>query len=128
MTKKANAFDILCIVVLLLFFFSIGLHVGKPKENDSLSEVIVTLTLVKSKIAPTDSELLIDGKYPCSLLYVDEDTAQFACTGKQRESGFLTSGAKHLSKNQPIELVGKNSYVYGRITKIEGLLHLVITE
>ena len=63
-------------------------------------------------------KLLIDGKYECELISIDETTLRFACQGKQKEAGFLTAGAKYLSENQPIELKGEGNYIYGRIERI----------
>ena len=64
-------------------------------------------------------KLLIDGKYECELISIDETTLRFTCQGKQKEAGFLTAGAKYLSENQPIELKGEGNYIYGRIERIE---------
>ena len=119
MKRKLHFFDTVCLLALLLLLFSIGVHAGKDKRDNSVISVSVTVKLTKSKFSDSRDRVSIDGKYPCDVVYVDGNTISFVCSGKAREAGFLTSGAKYLSKNQPLELVGKESYFYGRILNIE---------
>ncbi len=83
----------------------------RENNSSSLDETI-------QKIQPL-GKMLIDGKYECDVISINETTLRFTCKGKQKEAGFLTAGAKYLSENQPIELKGEGNYIYGRIERIE---------
>lgn len=122
MKRKLYFFDTVCLFALFSLLFAVGFHVGRDKRNETLISVCVTVKPIKSKLDDGADVFSIDGKYPCDLFYFDSGAVSFVCSGKYREAGFLTSGAKYLSKNQPIELIGDNSYIYGRILKIEPIL------
>ena len=119
--KKTCFFDLITIAAALSLFFTIGFHIGRDEEPPELLRAEVTLKLYKSKIPEniTKTELKIDGKYDCELLSLDGEAMRIALYGSYQDAGFLTSGAKYLSENQPLEIIGKNTYLYGRILHID---------
>ncbi|MBE6536426.1 MAG: hypothetical protein E7673_00580 [Ruminococcaceae bacterium] len=119
MKKRMTFFDAVTLFATVSMLFSIGWHIGKPRKNDVEVSAEITVTLVKAKYNESDKELLIDGKYGCDVIYLSDGEMIICCSGKYREAGFLTSGAKYLSNNQPIEIKGESSYFYGRISKID---------
>ena len=114
-------FDALTFLALLAAFFTVGIHLGKPKVEDTVYQAEITVKLFRSKIPDSieDVDLKIDGKYKCSLSRLEDDSLSLYVDGSCKEAGFLTSGAKYLSKNQPLEILGEGAYFYGRITRIE---------
>lgn len=121
MKKKVHFFDTLCFLSLLSLLFVIGFHIGKEKEGADTGSVIITIEIIKSKIPDTVETFMIDGKYECFpvSISIEEKSLSFSCNGRYAEAGFLALGAKYVTKNQPIELVGKDFYVYGRIRDIK---------
>lgn len=118
MKKRLHSFDVFCFFTSLALLFTVGYHLGLGKEENEPLEVTVTLRLEKSKSSDSLSGALIDGKYYCEIISLDNSMLSFKCLGEYREAGFLTSGAKYLSKNQPIEIIGNGNYFFGRITEI----------
>lgn len=119
MKKKVHFFDTLCFLSLIFLLFVIGFHIGKEKESADTGSVIITVEIIKSKIPDTVGGFMIDGKYECFPVSIEENSLSFVCNGRYGEAGFLALGAKYVTKNQPIELVGKDFYVYGRIRDIK---------
>ena len=145
--KNMRFFDTVSLLALLLIFFTVGVHLGKDKEEASVERVCVSVRLERSKLAEVslaESEkqndsgpeasfygtaegdidvsslkIKIDGKYDCRIVDLREDTLTVSCEGIYTEAGFLTSGAKYLSKNQPLEILGSGAYFYGRIIEIK---------
>lgn len=119
--RKNCFFDVLTLFAVLCLFFTVGFHLGREKETAVSERAEVTVTIYRSKIPDeiSETELKIDGKYECELLDVSDGELTLALFGSYAEGGFLTSGAKYLSKNQPLEVIGTNTYFYGRITRIE---------
>lgn len=119
--KKICFFDLITLAAALCVCFAIGFHIGRDEEAAVPVCVEVTLKLYKSKIPDSisDTELKIDGKYDCELLSLDGEAMSIALYGSYQDAGFLISGAKYLSENQPLEIIGKNTYFYGRILHID---------
>lgn len=118
MKKRINLFDAVTLLSIFAMLFSVGLHLGKPKRSEKTLSAEITVNVVKIKLSEIDEDFFIDGKYGCELIGIEGNTLRLLCSGKQREAGFLMSGAKYLSKNQPIEIKSDSSYIYGRITEI----------
>lgn len=118
MKKRASFFDRLLLSTLLLTLFAIGIHIGNGGEEEKTIYADITVDIKNSKVFEDDTALLIDGKYECETVKLDSSTLHLVCRGKYKEAGFLTSGAKYLSENQPIELRGKRTYIFGRISSI----------
>lgn len=116
--KKLCFFDTVCLVALIMLFFTVGLHLGKERNTDTEKSAVVTVNIVRSKLPKTVDSLFVDGKHECELLSINESSLSISCSGKILEAGFLAFGSKYLSKNQPLELTGDGAYVYGRITSI----------
>ena len=137
--ESKSFFDTLALITLFAVLFSIGMHIGKNAAEDPIITATITVTIKNASFSKEAEELitrennssaelapklqalgnlLIDGKYECDVIYIDETTLRFTCQGKQRAPGFLICGAKYLSENQPIELKGEGSYIYGRIGRI----------
>lgn len=117
MKKRMCFFDTVCLLSLFCLLFTIGLHIGKEKERSIPKSVVVSVNVEKFKIKENISNVLIDGKYECEVISFDGQTLKFLCSGEYREAGFLACGAKYLSKNQPVEIVG-DSYFFGRISSL----------
>ena len=145
--KNMRFFDTVLLLTLILLFFTVGFHLGKDNEQLEVKQAYVTLRLEKSKLSEVpltegenqgDSDpeasfygtaegdidisslkIKIDGKYDCRIVDLREDTLTVCCEGIYTEAGFLTSGAKYLSKNQPLEILGSGAYFYGRIIEIK---------
>ncbi len=119
--RGARFFDLFTLFAALSLCFTVGFHVGRDKETAVSERAEVTVALYRAKIPDgiADTELKIDGKYECKLLELTEGELTLALFGSHAEGGFLTSGAKYLSKNQPLEVIGTDAYFYGRITRID---------
>ena len=116
--KKLCFFDTLCLLALVSLLFTIGLHLGKDKDTDKDEKAMISVEVIKFKAAESTPKVRIDGKYECEISSFDGETLNLVCRGEYREAGFLACGAKYLSKNQPIEIVG-DAYFFGRIRAIE---------
>ena len=119
--RRIYFFDLFALFAVLCLCFTVGFHLGSEKETAVSARAEVRVTLYRSKIPDeiSETELKIDGKYECELLDVSDGELTLAIFGSYSEGGFLTSGAKYLSKNQPLEVLGTNAYFYGRITRID---------
>lgn len=118
MGKKINLFDLLCLFGVLSLLFTVGFHVGLGKRETKTESVLISLGLQKEKLLDPEARVMIDGKYECDIIACADGTLTVECSGEYREPGFLLSGAKYLSKNQPLEIVGGGNYFYGRILEI----------
>ena len=116
--KRLCFFDAVCIFTAIALCFSVGFHVGKEKDNSTESHAVVTIKLEKTKLSDNHGDLLIDGKYKCDPVNIADGILTVNCRVKQLEAGFLFSGTKYISVNQPIEIIGHESYLYGRISSI----------
>lgn len=117
--KKKNIFDKIIFLTLLSMLFTIGYHIGSVKDTSIKQNAEITLKLDKLKGAPKENELImIDGKYECFALSFEEDEINLLCQGYYTEAGFLFSGCKYLSKNQPIKASFPSGYLEGRIQNI----------
>ena len=116
--KKLTFFDTVCLIALIMLFFTVGLHLGKERNAYTEKSTIITVNIVRSKLPKAVDSLLVDGKHECELLSINENSLSLSCSGKILDAGFLAFGSKYLSKNQPLELTGDGAYVYGRIASI----------
>ena len=118
MKKRMCFFDTVCTVALICLLFTIGFHIGKEKEKQVPGHVLINVSVERFKDERNLNNVMIDGKYECQIVSFDGKSLKLICRGEYTEAGFLASGAKYLSKNQPIEIVG-DSYFFGRITSID---------
>lgn len=116
--KKMRFFDTLCLFAILLLLFSIGFHIGEGEAESEASTALVSVRLEKMKLGESTEELLVDGKYKCDMVSLENGILTIRCELKRLEAGFLFSGAKYISKNQPLEILGGGSYFFGRISSI----------
>ena len=107
-------FDKVALLFILAAFFTVGIHLGGGRRSEEKSRAEITVAVEKIKGIPS-GEILIDGKYGCTLVSYSEKEIIFSCEGLFSEAGFLLSGAKYVSKNQPIKVFSQNSYFEGRI-------------
>ena len=116
--KKLHFFDAVCIFTAIALCFTVGFHIGRDKEKSTETNALVTIKLEKVKLSDNPALLLIDGKYECDSVNIDGSMLTLRCRVKELEAGFLFSGTKYISVNQPIEILGRESYLYGRISSI----------
>ena len=116
--KKVRFFDTLCLFAILSLLFSVGFHIGKNEEDTARGTVLVSVSLQKMKLGDSIDELLVDGRYECETVSLENNVLTIRCEGMKTDAGFLFSGAKYISKNQPLEILGGGSYFYGRIKSI----------
>ena len=116
--KKMCFFDTLCLFAVLSLLFSVGFHIGEGEKKIEEGTALVSVRLEKMKLGESTEELLVDGKYECDTVSLENGILTLRCKVKRLEAGFLFSGAKYISKNQPLEIVGGGSYFFGRISSI----------
>ena len=117
--KKILFFDAFILFSLLSLFFVIGCHLGK--NNDRYTACEFTLTVIPEKMhgTPTeDMQAMIDGKYECTVLEYRAERIVLLCKGYHSEAGYLLSGAKYISLNQPIKASQSWGYFDGKIYEI----------
>lgn len=130
MTGKCGIFgqgvkihDLLLFSLLLCLLFVIGQDLGAPDREE---EVDYLLALEEYGDLPGDTslplwelslgqELSVDGKWKISYLGASGGLYYFACRGYLTPSGFLLSGAKYLSENQPITVTVEELSFRGKI-------------
>ena len=117
--KKVRFFDLFCIFTALMLLFTVGFHIGFKEDDDALWEAIISIRIEKSKLSDISDEVMIDGRYDCEIISLDDGILTLRCEGKYSEAGFLASGAKYLSENQPLEIIGGANYFFGRIASID---------
>ncbi len=111
---KVVFFDKIILFFILAAFFTTGFHIVENKVGEKKYHAEVTVKIEKISGIPS-SDILVDGKYGCTLMSFDENEIIFFCDGFLSEAGFLLSGAKYLSKNQPIKAFSGTCYFEGRI-------------
>ena len=116
--KKLRSFDTVCLLALFSLLFSIGFHIGGGEKEHPNGTALVSLALEKTKIGESIDNLRVDGRHECETVSLDNDILTLRCKGKLTDAGFLFSGAKYISKNQPLEILGDGSYFYGRIISL----------
>ena len=105
---------------ILCALFSIGYHVGKDRSVDFKENALITVKLEKIKRTPEENDMvLIDGKYECRLVSIENGELSLLCEGYFNEAGFLFSGCKYISKNQPLKALEEWGYFEGRVSEIE---------
>ncbi len=122
MKRKLRFFDFLSFFGALCLLFTVGFHLGLGKREKASESLLVSLRLETASVNNEDGELLIDGKYGCSVVGISDGVLFFECSGVRTEAGFLLSGAKYICKNQPLEMVGDRGRFYGRIASVEKIL------
>ena len=117
--KKISFFDAFIIFSLLSLFFVIGCHLGKNNDRYAACEFILTVIPEKTYGTPNeDMKALIDGKYECTVLEYRADKIVLLCSGYYSDAGYLLSGAKYISLNQPIKASQPWGYFDGKIHAI----------
>ena len=116
---RINKFDALVTVFLLASLFTVGLHIGKNKDVDTVEERAVLLLVTSAKCIGNDTEILIDGNIPASLTSYDGEYAILIIRGTELRAGFLLDGKKYIAENQPICSVSENGFLNGRIISIQ---------
>ena len=117
---RINGFSAFCILSLLAAFFVLGCHLGG--ERNEYSSIIFSVTIHPDKAsgAPDSGAVaLIDGKYECSVEKYESEKIVLICEGSYTEAGYLLSGAKYLSLNQPVKAMQDWGYFEGRIYEIK---------
>ncbi|MBQ9070059.1 MAG: hypothetical protein IJY23_01750 [Clostridia bacterium] len=118
MFKRKNFFDKLFFLAFIFMLFALGFHLGKQNDGQEKLEAVVTINLEKSK-GSADGSVLIDGKYECITISLDDNRLTLLCEGQMEEAGFLLLGAKYIAKNQPIKVSSDSGYFEGRIVSID---------
>lgn len=117
--NKPVFFDVFCVFSLFALLFTVGFHVGN--EESSYEKISFTTVIRPDKVsgAPDGDRIaLIDGKYECTVIEFENDRIVLLCDGYYSEAGYLLSGAKYLSVNQPIKASQSWGYFDGRICDI----------
>ncbi len=117
---RINSFNSFCILSLLAAFFVLGCHLGN--ESNECTSTVFTVTVHPEKVSGTPDSgamALIDGKYECAVEKFEKDEIVLICKGSYTEAGYLLSGAKYLSLNQPVKAIQDWGYFDGRIYEIK---------
>lgn len=115
--KKTSFFDTLYLLSLLAALFSVGYRIGSPQSDYLPIEFTVSVHTEKlSGNVSIDQTVFIDGKYEAYILARTESEITLLCQGYYSEAGYLLSGAKYLSENQPLKASAPSVYIEGRIS------------
>ena len=118
-TGIKNPFNIFCFITVLLLLFTVGYQIGRERIPEERISVIVRIGAEKISGEPLPSSSgFVDEKYEVQLMSREDRDVYILCEGSLTEAGFLLSGAKYLSANQPINLYGENFGVEGRIISL----------
>lgn len=120
--KRLLFFDAFYILSFIAVFFVIGCHIGKEKDGYIPIEFTVIVCPEKVSGTPDESRIaLIDGKYEASVLEFSDEKIVILCKGYYSDAGYMLSGAKYISENQPIRANQNWGYFDGRIYEISNL-------
>ena len=114
--NKLVFFDVFCLISIFALLFTVGFHIGDEREDYEKIQFEVVISPEKVSGSP-DGELitLVDGKYECIIQEFERDRIVILCDGYYSEAGYLLSGAKYVSVNQPIKASQPWGYYDGRI-------------
>ena len=115
--KDITFFDKFILFFIAAACFAVGLHIGENKADEKEYYARLTVNIEKMSGTPI-ADVLVDGKYDCSLVSFGNGEVVLSCEGFLSEAGFLLSGAKYISKNQPIKAFSGSCYFEGRIISI----------
>lgn len=114
--KKLLFFDGFCLAALLSLLFTVGFHIGADKSQSEKIKFEIVISPEKISGEPSDNAItLIDGKYECTVKEFRADKIVILCEGYCYDAGYLLSGAKYVSLNQPIKASQPWGYYDGRI-------------
>ena len=109
-------FDAFCLAAIFAMLFTVGFHIGDPKED--YKKIKFEIIVIPEKISGSpgsDNVTLIDGKYKCEIKEFGKERIVISCNGYYSKNGYLLEGAKYLSLNQPIKASQSWGYYDGRI-------------
>ena len=118
--------DLLLFSLLLCLLFVIGHHIGAPDRQEQISFLLSMSeygNLREDDAYPPSAlregqVLAVDGKWEITYIGCSGGLYQFFCRGYLTPSGFLLSGAKYLSENQPITVTAKELCFRGKIMRL----------
>lgn len=117
--KKLVFFDTFFFFSILALLFAAGFHIGKDEEPYRKIRFEIVISPEKISGTPTEDGItLIDGKYECKIKSFDRTKIVLLCDGYHSDAGYLLSGAKYVSVNQPIKASQPWGYYEGRIYDI----------
>ena len=114
--KRLVFFDAISVMAALALLFTVGFHIGK--DDEPYRKIQFEIVIIPEKIsgAPLEDKVtMIDGKYECRIKSYGYDRIVISCDGYFSEAGYLLSGAKYVSVNQPISASQSGGYFEGRI-------------
>lgn len=122
--KRPNPYNVLLYLFIFSFAYILGIHSAMPRYEKSNEYVTVTARLKAVGDAPPEKDGICrldrdtEMKVISSVREGEEDLVTFLCEGKFFAAGFLSSGGKYLSANQPISPIFDSGVREGRIISI----------
>ena len=121
--KKRNPYNALIYLFVFTLAYILGIHSATPKGRDEKEYVTVSARLKGDAALPRESDVCyIDKVTRLTVISAEEygefHLVTFLCEGKFYPAGFLSSGGKFLTVNQPISAVFQDGTRTGRIISI----------
>ena len=116
---KKHFWDKFLAFFIIALAFTVGYHIGKGKETVKREAYEVRIATLKVKGEIREGAIVaVDGKYEATLFSHNESSITLTVDGEMTDAGFFAFGAKYLSCNQPIVIIGDSLYIEGRILAI----------